>query len=89
MDDMSKLRNRNRQRRALILHHFSKSHEINAPRLKGVLTLFISFFLCLLVLIVFNLGNHAGAAMLIRLGMWKCVQRVGTIVILPYVQASM
>ncbi|MBT1534231.1 HlyD family secretion protein [Enterobacter cloacae] len=53
-----KLRNRNRQRRALIPHHFSKSYEINAPRLKGVLTLFISFFLCLLVFsIVFNFSE--------------------------------
>ncbi|MDY0419859.1 HlyD family efflux transporter periplasmic adaptor subunit [Enterobacter sp. 170198] len=53
-----KLKNRNRQRRALIPHHFSKSYEINAPRLKSVLTLFISFFLCLLVFsIVFNFSE--------------------------------
>ena len=50
-----KLKNRSRQRRALIPHHFSKSYHINAPRLKAVLTLFITFFLCLLVCaIVFN-----------------------------------
>nr|WP_250894582.1 HlyD family efflux transporter periplasmic adaptor subunit [Enterobacter cloacae] len=42
----------------MIPHHFSKSYEINAPRLKGVLTLFISFFLCLLVFsIVFNFSE--------------------------------
>ena len=50
-----KLKNRSGQRRALIPHHFSKSYHINAPRLKAVLTLFIAFFLCLLVFaIVFN-----------------------------------
>jgi len=53
-----KLKNRNRQRRPLIPHHFSKSYQINAPRLKAVLTLFISFFLCLLVFsVVFNFSE--------------------------------
>jgi len=53
-----KLKNRSRQRRALIPHHFSKSYHINAPRLKAVLTLFITFFLCLLVFaIVFNFSE--------------------------------
>ncbi|HIE6473925.1 TPA: hypothetical protein ACXM6J_001605 [Enterobacter hormaechei] len=53
-----KLKNRSRQRRALIPHHFSKSYHINAPRLKAVLTLFIAFFLCLLVFaIVFNFSE--------------------------------
>ncbi|MFV8109507.1 hypothetical protein ACNQ0S_11815 [Enterobacter cloacae complex sp.6700816] len=53
-----KLKNRSRQRRALIPHHFSKSYHINAPRLKTVLTLFIAFFLCLLVFaIVFNFSE--------------------------------
>jgi len=53
-----KLKNRSGQRRALIPHHFSKSYHINAPRLKAVLTLFIAFFLCLLVFaIVFNFSE--------------------------------
>ncbi|HGT2975795.1 TPA: HlyD family secretion protein [Enterobacter hormaechei] len=53
-----KLKNRSRQRRALIPHHFSKSYHINAPRLKAVLTLLIAFFLCLLVFaIVFNFSE--------------------------------
>ena len=53
-----KLKNRSRQRRALIPHHFSKSYQINAPRLKTVLTLFIAFFLCLLVFaIAFNFSE--------------------------------
>ncbi len=53
-----KLKNRSGQRRALIPHHFSKSYHINAPRLKAVLTLFITFFLCLLVFaIVFNFSE--------------------------------
>lgn len=39
-------------------HHFSKSYQINAPRLKTVLTLFIAFFLCLLVFaIAFNFSE--------------------------------
>nr|WP_225903517.1 HlyD family efflux transporter periplasmic adaptor subunit [Enterobacter oligotrophicus] len=42
----------------MIPHHFSKSYQINAPRLKAVLTLFISFFLCLLVFsVVFNFSE--------------------------------
>nr|WP_276534345.1 HlyD family efflux transporter periplasmic adaptor subunit [Enterobacter hormaechei] len=42
----------------MIPHHFSKSYHINAPRLKAVLTLFIAFFLCLLVFaIVFNFSE--------------------------------
>lgn len=53
-----KLKNRSGQRRALIPHHFPKSYHINAPRLKAVLTLFIAFFLCLLVFaIVFNFSE--------------------------------
>ncbi len=53
-----KLKNRSRQRRALIPHHFTKSYQINAPRLKTVLTLFIAFFLCLLVFaIAFNFSE--------------------------------
>lgn len=53
-----KLKKRSGQRRALIPHHFSKSYHINAPRLKAVLTLFIAFFLCLLVFaIVFNFSE--------------------------------
>lgn len=51
MNDVS-IKNRNRQRRPMIPHHFSKSYQINAPRLKGVLMLFIAFFVSLLIFTV-------------------------------------
>jgi membrane fusion protein len=46
------LKQRSRRNRPLIPRHFSQSYKINAPRLKTVLALFSSFFLCLLLFAV-------------------------------------